>query len=134
MNVSLDGQPSHYLNITDPDAPTNFESNMTVSSLPVWSAIGLRDTQHTLILSSPTSKDGSFDFHVDGFMYVSFSVHCYQVIYAEQESVNFLKIRWGNSSDNNSQTPSAAHTVPCNAFHFPFSFPSGSYPRLAHQR
>jgi hypothetical protein len=72
MNVSLDGQPSQYLNITDPDAPTNFESNMTVASLPVWSAIGLRGTQHTLVLSNPMSKDGSFDFHVDGFMYVPF--------------------------------------------------------------
>jgi len=70
MNVSVDGQPSQYINLTDPNTPTNFESNMTVASRPVWSAIDLRDTQHTLVLNHPTSRNGTFDFHIDGFIYV----------------------------------------------------------------
>jgi hypothetical protein len=68
MNVSLDGGPSQYVNLTDPDAPTDFEGNMTIPSHVVFSAIGLQDVQHTLVLDNPTSKNGSFDLYVDDFM------------------------------------------------------------------
>jgi hypothetical protein len=68
--ATLDSSEGVSINLTDPNAARDPASNPTALWHSVWSATGLENVQHRLVLSNGRGHD-SFDWlHADGFMCV----------------------------------------------------------------
>ena len=68
MSANVDNSIIGTINATDPTAPTVFNGPATVSSSVVWSATGLANGPHTLVLSGANTMGGFHYLNIDGIM------------------------------------------------------------------